>query len=30
VNSIPIVCAAPSGVCTFLDLPMISAAGSLV
>jgi 4-hydroxy-tetrahydrodipicolinate reductase len=25
VNSIPIVCAAPSGVCSFLDLPMISA-----
>ncbi len=28
VNSIPIVCAAPSGVCSFLDLPTISAAGS--
>jgi hypothetical protein len=28
VNSIPVVCAAPSGVCSFLDLPMISAAGS--
>jgi 4-hydroxy-tetrahydrodipicolinate reductase len=28
VNSIPIVCAAPPGVCSFLDLPMISAAGS--
>jgi hypothetical protein len=28
VNSIPIVCAAPSGVCSFLDLPMISARGS--
>jgi 2,4-diaminopentanoate dehydrogenase len=27
VNSIPTVCAAPSGVCSFLDLPMISAAG---
>ena len=30
VNSIPTVCAAPSGVCSFLDLPMISAAGSFV
>jgi len=30
VNSIPIVCAAPSGVCSFLDLPMISAKGSFV
>ncbi|MDT5411693.1 MAG: hypothetical protein QOG14_3913 [Mycobacterium sp.] len=28
VNSIPIVCAAPSGVCSFLDLPTISAAGA--
>jgi hypothetical protein len=28
VNSIPVVCAAPSGVCSFLDLPMICAAGS--
>jgi hypothetical protein len=28
VNSIPVVCAAPSGVCSFLDLPMIYAAGS--
>jgi hypothetical protein len=28
VNSIPIVCAAPAGVCSFLDLPTISAAGS--
>ncbi len=28
VNSIPIVCAAPSGVCSFLDLPTITAAGS--
>jgi hypothetical protein len=28
VNSIPIVCAAPSGVCSFLDLPIIRAAGS--
>lgn len=28
VNSIPTVCAAPSAVCSFLDLPMISAAGS--
>ena len=29
VNAIPVVCAAPSGVCSFLDLPMISAAGSV-
>jgi 4-hydroxy-tetrahydrodipicolinate reductase len=28
VNSIPTVCAAPPGVCSFLDLPSISAAGS--
>jgi hypothetical protein len=28
VNSIPIVCAAPSGVCSFLGLPMISARDS--
>jgi hypothetical protein len=28
VNSIPIVCAAPMGVCSFLDPPTISAAGS--
>jgi hypothetical protein len=28
VNSIPTVCAAPSGACSFLDLPMISARGS--
>jgi hypothetical protein len=28
VNSISIVCAAPPGVCSFLDLPTISAAGS--
>jgi hypothetical protein len=28
VNSIPTVCAAPPGVCSFLDLPTISAAGS--
>jgi hypothetical protein len=28
VNSISIVCAAPPGVCSFLDLPNISAAGS--
>jgi hypothetical protein len=29
VNAIPIVCGAPAGVCSFLDLPMISAAGSV-
>jgi hypothetical protein len=29
VNSIPVVCAAPSGVCSFIDLPTITAAGSL-
>jgi hypothetical protein len=29
VNSIPVVCRAPAGVCSFLDLPMISAAGSV-
>ena len=28
VNAIPVVCAAPSGVCSFLDLPMISAVRS--
>jgi hypothetical protein len=28
VNSIPVVCAAPPGVCSFLDLPTITAAGS--
>jgi hypothetical protein len=28
VNSIRTVCVAPSGVCSFLDLPMISAAGA--
>lgn len=30
VNAIPVVCAAPTGVCSFLDLPMITAAGSVV
>jgi 4-hydroxy-tetrahydrodipicolinate reductase len=29
VNAVPIVCDAPAGVCSFLDLPMISAAGSV-
>jgi hypothetical protein len=29
VNAIPLVCAAPAGVLSFLDLPMISAAGSV-
>jgi hypothetical protein len=29
VNAVPIVCRAPAGVCSFLDLPMISAAGSV-
>jgi hypothetical protein len=29
VNAIPVVCAAPSGVCSFLDLPMVTAAGSV-
>jgi hypothetical protein len=29
VNSIPVVCDAPPGVLSFLDLPMISAAGSV-
>jgi hypothetical protein len=29
VNSIPTVCAAPPGVCSFLDLPTITAKGSL-
>jgi hypothetical protein len=29
VNAIPAVCRAPAGVCSFLDLPMISAVGSV-
>jgi hypothetical protein len=28
VNAIPVVCAAPAGVCSFLDLPLITAVGN--